>query len=133
VNYEEILVSASCATIPCVLFDHLLYALQKWQRTRMGVYSPEGFGPIGRTMMSLVFDFFACVVVAYIYPVVGHHETDAFLVGACLWLTVTIPVLFTSRYVEESQKQFLAGRILGWLVKTIIASTSAALLITIGS
>jgi len=133
VNYEEILLSASCAAIPCVLFDHLLFALQKWQRARMGVYSPEGFGAFGRTMMSLVLDLFACAVVAFIYPVVGHRETDAYLVGACLWLTVTIPVLFTSRYVEESQKQFLAGRILGWLVKTIIASTSAAILITIGS
>jgi hypothetical protein len=43
---------------------------------------------------------------------------------------VSIPALLTSRYVEDSQKQFLAGRILGWLAKTAIAAVAAAYFVT---
>jgi hypothetical protein len=50
-----------------------------------------------------------------------------------MWLMVSVPALFTSRYVDESQRQFLAGRILGWLAKTAMAATAAAYFITFPS
>jgi hypothetical protein len=131
VNYDEILLSALCATVPCVLFDHLLYGIQQWQRRRIGFLSPGGFGPVGRTVVYVLTNFLAAALISFIYLVVGHRESDAFLIGAFLWLTVTVPILFTSRYIEETQRQFLAGRILGWLVKTAIASATAASLITL--
>jgi len=67
---------------------------------------------------------------SYVYRVVGHDPQDAFLVAASMWLMVSVPVLFTSRYVDESQKQFLAGRILGWLAKTAMAAAAAAYFVT---
>ena len=60
----------------------------------------------------------------------ASRSQDAFLVGALMWLMVSVPALFTSRYVDESQRQLLAGRILGWLAKTAIAATAAAYFIT---
>jgi hypothetical protein len=50
-----------------------------------------------------------------------------------MWLMVSVPALFTSRYVDESQRQFFAGRILGWLAKTAIAAAAAAHFITFPS
>lgn len=129
---DEILLAAAVATVPCVLFDHLLYSIQNWQRKRAGVVMTGGFGAFGRTVISIVLNFFLCGVVAYVYRSVGHEPQDAFLVGACLWLIVSVPVLFTSRYVDETQRQYFAGRILGWLAKTAIASACAAYFVTFG-
>jgi hypothetical protein len=133
VDSDEILLSAAAATIPCVLFDHLLYAIQNWQRKRSGVVISGGFGPFGRTLVSLFLNFFICGLITYVYRTVGHEPQDAFLVGASMWLMVSVPVLFTSRYVDDSQKQFLAGRILGWLAKTAIAAAVAAYFVTFPS
>jgi len=133
VDTDELLLSAAAAAIPCVLFDQILYAIQKWQRTRAGVIAEPGFGPFGRTLISLFVNFGLCGVIAYLYRSIGHEVQDAFLIGATLWLIVAVPVLFTSRYVDETQKPVLASRILGWLVKTLFASTSAAYFITFGS
>ena len=129
---DELLIAAAVATLPCVLFDHLLYAIQNWQRKRAGVTQTGGFGAFGRTVISIFMNFGLCALVAYIYRSVGHEPQDAFLVGACMWLIVSIPVLFTSRYVDETQRQYFAGRVLGWLAKTAIASASAAFFITFG-
>jgi hypothetical protein len=126
VNSDEILLSAAVATFPCVLFDHLLFAIQNWQRKRSGAADSGGLGPFGRTVVSLFLNFAICALIAYVYTTVGHDPQDAFLVGALMWLMVSVPALFTSRFVEESQRQFLAGRILGWLAKTAIAAAAAA-------
>ena len=130
---DGILLSAALATIPCVLFDHLLYAIQNWQRKRSGAADPSGLGPFGRTVLSLFVNFAICAFIGYVYNTVGHDPQDAFLVGALMWLMVSVPALFTSRYVDESQRQILAGRILGWLAKTAIAATAAAYFITFPS
>jgi hypothetical protein len=130
VDPDEILLAAAAATLPCVIYDHLFYALQTWQRKRSGAVSTSGFGWFGRTVISLVLNFATSAFLAYVYRTVGHDPQDAFLVGASLWLMVSVPVLFTSRYVEESQRQFLAARILGWLAKTAIAAFSAAYFVT---
>jgi hypothetical protein len=71
-----------------------------------------------------------CALIPYVYRTVGHNPQDAYLFGALMWLMVSIPALLTSRYVEDSQKQFLAGRILGWLAKTAIAAVAAAYFVT---
>jgi len=130
---DEILIAAAVATLPCVLFDHLLYAIQNWQRKRSGVIQTGAFGPFGRTVISIFLNYAICGLVAYVYRIVGHEPQDAFLVGASMWLMVSVPVLFTSRYVDETQRQYFAGRILGWLAKTAIASASAAYFITFGA
>ena len=93
----------------------------------------SGFGPFGRTVISLLLNYAICGLITYIYRTVGHQPQDAFLVGASMWLMVSVPVLFTSRYVDESQKQFLAARILGWLAKTAIAAAAAAYFVTFPS
>lgn len=133
VNPDEILLSAAAATIPCVLFDHLLFAIQNWQRKRSGAADSTGLGPFGRTVVSIFLNFAICALITYAYTSVGHEPQDAFLVGALMWLMVSVPALFMSRYIEESQRQFLAGRILGWLAKTAIAATAAAYFITFHS
>lgn len=133
VDPDEILLSAAAATIPCVLFDHLLSAIQNWQRKRSGTVDSGGLGPLGRTVVSILINFAICGLLTYVYTTVGHEPQDAFLVGALMWLMVSVPALFTSRYVDESQRQFLAGRILGWLAKTAIAATAAAYFITFPS
>jgi hypothetical protein len=133
VDSDEILLSAAAAAIPCVLFDHLLFAIQNWQRKRSGTADSGGLGPFGRTVVSLLVNFALSGLIAYVYRTVGHDPQDAFLVGALIWLMVSVPALFTSRYVDDSQKQFLAVRILGWLAKTAIASAAAAYFITFTS
>ncbi len=133
VDPDQILLSAAVATIPCVLFDHLLNAIQNWQRKRSGVIQTGGFGWLGRTFMSTLLNYAVCAFMSYVYRIVGHEPQDAFLVAASMWLMVSVPVLFTSRYVDESQKQFLAGRILGWLAKTAMAATAAAYFVTFTS
>jgi hypothetical protein len=72
-------------------------------------------------------------MVASMYRLVGTAEQDAFLIGAVLWLMVAFPALLTSRFIDETQKRLLATRILGWLFKTAIAATCAALIMDIGS
>jgi hypothetical protein len=133
VDPDEILLSAAAATIPCVLFDYLLVSLQNWQRERSGTATSVGLGLLGRTLVSILVNFGMCLLITYVYTTVGHDPQDAFLVGALMWLMVSVPVLFTSRYVDESQRQFLAGRILGWLAKTAIAAAAAAYFITFRS
>jgi len=129
---DEILIAAAVATVPCVLFDHLLNAIQNWQRKRGGVTQTGGFGAFGRTVISIFMNYFLCGLVGYVYRTVGHEPQDAFLVGACMWLMVSVPVLLTSRYVDETQRQYFAGRVLGWLAKTAIAAASAAYFISFG-
>jgi len=129
---DEILLAAAVATLPCVLFDHLLYAIQNWQRRRSGALKTGGFGAFGRTVISLFINFAMAGLVAYIYRTVGHEPQDAYLVGASMWLIISVPVLFTSRYVDDSQRQYFAGRVLGWLAKTAIASACAAYFVTFG-
>jgi len=133
VDSDEILLSAAAATIPCMLFDYLLNAIQKWQQKRSGTVISSGFGAFGRTVISLFLNFALCALLTYIYRTVGHAPQDAFLVGACMWLIVAIPVLFTSRYIDDTQRQLLAGRVLVWLAKTAIAASVAAYFVTFSS
>ena len=130
---DELLIAMAVATIPCILFDHGVHAIQDWQRSRAGIVDPSGFGAFGRTLVSLVVNSLTSALVAYVYRIIGHAPQDAFLIGASMWLMVTVPVLFTSRYIDESQQRLLATRILGWLVKTAIAAGSAAVFVTMPS
>jgi len=130
VDSDDILLSAAVATVPCVLFDHLLYAILNWQRKRSGVTISSGFGFFGRTVISVLLNFAICGIITYVYRSIGHDPQDAFLVGACMWLMVSVPVLFTSRFVDESQRQMLAGRVLGLLAKSAIAAAAAAYFVT---
>jgi len=119
------------STLPCILFDHGVHAIQEWQRRRAGIVEVSGFGPLGRTVVSLAINGAASALIAFVYRSIGREQQDAFLIGASIWLMITVPVLFTSRYIDESQQKILATRILGWLFKTAIAAGSAAYFITI--
>ena len=129
---EELLTVMAATTFPCILFDHGVHAIQEWQRKRAGIIETSGFGPWGRTVISLMINALTSAFIAYVYRIIGREPQDAFLIGACIWLMVTVPVLFTSRYVDVSQQKLLATRILGWLFKTAIAAGCAAVFITLG-
>ena len=90
----------------------------------------QGFGWLARTIVSLVINAVTGAVVLGSYYVVGKEPRDAYLIGACLWLMVTVPVLVTSRFIDDQQKRLLSVRILGWLVKTSVSSVAAALFIS---
>ena len=130
---DEILLATAASTIPCILFDHAVHAVQEWQRSRAGVISPGGFGLVGRTLISLLLNLMTAALIASSYRIIGHTVQDAYMIGACLWLMITVPILFTSRWMDDSQKRILATRILGWLVKTAAASASAAYFVTLGT
>jgi peptidoglycan/LPS O-acetylase OafA/YrhL len=132
VNPEELLLAILATTFPCLLFDYLLQALQDWQRKRAGIVDATGFGLVSRTIISLIMNGIVGALIAYLYRLLGTEQQDAFTIGAILWLLVSIPVMLTSKFVDDGQKQVLASRILGWLVKVAIASTAAALIVTKG-
>jgi hypothetical protein len=126
---QAILYCGAAATIPCVIFDLIIDAIQSWQRKRAGVTDVATFGWFGRTLMSLVINALLCSGFAALYSVVGAGSGNSFLVGGFLWLMVSVPLLATSRYQDDIQKRVLATRILGWLFKTGAASASAAIFI----
>jgi hypothetical protein len=131
VDPDQLLTAMAVSTLPCILFDHGVHAIQEWQRRRAGIVEVSGFGPLGRTVVSLAINGAASALIAFVYRSIGREQQDAFLIGASIWLMITVPVLFTSRYIDESQQKILATRILGWLFKTAIAAGSAAYFITI--
>jgi hypothetical protein len=130
VDPEEFLSALAASTAVCILFDHIVHAIQEWQRSRFGMTGKQGFGWLGRTIVSLVINAVTGAVVLGSYYVVGKEPRDAYLIGACLWLMVTVPVLVTSRFIDDQQKRILSVRILGWLVKTSVSSVAAALFIS---
>lgn len=133
IDPEEIILVAGVSTLTCILVDHVIHAITTWQRKRAESVDTGGFGPLGRTILSFILNGLTAALIASLYRLVGKGQEDAFLVGAVLWLTVAFPALLMSRFVDETQKRLLATRILGWLVKTAIASTYAALIMERGS
>jgi peptidoglycan/LPS O-acetylase OafA/YrhL len=132
IHTGELLFAMVATAVPCLLFDYALFAIQRWQQKRFGASEPAGLGWIARTFVSLILNGFTGVLVAYLYRLIGTEEQDAFVIGASLWLMVSIPILFTSRFMEEGQKKVLASRILGWLLKVAIAATAAAFIVEKG-
>jgi len=126
---QSILYCAAAATIPCVIFDLIIDAIQSWQRKRAGVTDVATFGWFGRTMISLVINALLCTGFGYLYSVIGAGSGNSFLVGGFLWLMVAVPLLATRKYQDDTQKRVLTTRIFGWLFKTVAASTSAAIFI----
>jgi hypothetical protein len=133
VNAGELLLAVLATTFPCLIFDYLVQALQEWQRRRAGIVDSTGFGPIARAIISIVLNGITGALVAYFYRLVGEEVQDAFVIGAMLWLFVSIPVLLTYRFMEERQRQMLAVHILGWLLKVSIAAGAAALIVSKGA
>ncbi len=122
---EAILYSGAAATLPCVIFDLLIDAIQSWQRKRAGVTDIATFGWLARTFLSLLVNALLTTGFAYLYYAIGSGTGNAFLVGGFLWLMISVPLLATSRYQDDIQKRVLATRILGWLFKTAAAAGSA--------
>jgi len=133
VNVEELLLAVLATTLPCLVFDYVVQALQEWQRRRAGVVDSSGLGPVTRLAISIVLNGMTGALVAYVYRLVGQDLQDAFVIGAMLWLFVSIPVLLTYRFMEERQRQMLAIHILGWLLKVSIAAGAAFLIVSKGA
>jgi hypothetical protein len=129
----EIAIVAGTSTLTCVILDYGIHAIVTWQRRRAESIEAVGLGIVGRTILSFLLNGVTGTMVASMYRLVGTSEQDAFLIGAVLWLMVAFPALLTSRFVDETQKRLLATRVLGWLFKTAIAATCAALIMEIGS
>jgi len=123
---EAILYSGAAATLPCVVFDLVIDAIQSWQRKRAGVTDIKTFGWFVRLLLSVIVNVILGTGFAYLYYLIGAGTGNAYLVGAVLWLTIAIPLLATSRYQDDVQKKILATRILGWLFKTAAAAVSAS-------
>lgn len=126
---QSILYSGAAATIPCVIFDLIIDAIQSWQRKRAGVTDVATFGWFGRTVISLIINAMLCTGFATLYSLIAAGSGNSFLVGGFLWLMVAVPLIATSRYQDDIQKRVLATRILGWLFKTGAASASTAIFI----
>ncbi len=122
---DAILYSGAAATLPCVVFDLVIDAIQSWQRKRAGVTDIATFGWFARTLLSLVVNALLTTGFAYLYVVIGAGTGNAFLVGGFLWLLISVPFLAMSRYQDDIQKRVLATRILGWLFKTAAAAGAA--------
>jgi hypothetical protein len=128
---EEIVVASSVATATCIVLDFIFLAVKRWQQAREGLSDDSSLGHVARFFLGIVVNLPICAGIAHLYRVMGNDIQDAFLIGAVLWLFVAIPLLMTSRYMEDEQKKFLSIRILGWLLKTSAAATSASYFITL--
>lgn len=126
VDIEANLIAAGVGTIPCVIFDLVIQAVQRWQRDRLGITEASTLGPFGKVMVSLLFNFLFCAAFMFAYSVIAAGSGNAFLVGGIIWLMIAIPLLLTSKYLDDLQKQMFATRILGWLFKTGSAAASAS-------
>ncbi len=124
-DHEPLLYAGGAATIPCIVFDLVIDAIQKWQRSRAGITDVKTFGWFVRLLLSLVVNAILCTGFAYLYFAIGAGTGNSFLVGGVLWLMVSIPLLATGKYQDDIQRQVLAVRILGWLFKIGAAAASA--------
>jgi hypothetical protein len=128
---EEIVLASSVATAACIVLDFTFIALKRWQRKREGLSDDDSLGHVARFFVAIVVNLPICAGIAHLYRIMGNNVQDAYLIGAVLWLFVAIPLLMTSRYMEDEHKKFLSIRILGWLLKTAAAATAAAYFITL--
>src|SRR5512141_939290 len=106
-DHEPLLYAGAAATIPCVMFDLIVDAIQKWQRNRAGVTDVQTFGWFVRLLISLFVNAILCTGFAYLYYAIGAGTGNSFLVGSVLWLIVTIPLLATGKYQDDVQKRVL--------------------------
>jgi hypothetical protein len=113
---------ASAAATGAGLFSDLtVHGIQQWQRRRAGI-PEETLGVLGRIPLSLVLNFVIAFLFAYVYSAVGAGSGRAYLAGAVVWLIIVIPVLASSRYMDDNMKRILTTRIFGWLFKVAAAS-----------
>ena len=122
---EILWITAAAATIPCVMLDVGVRAIQQLQRRSAGVASDPSLGPVGRFLLSLVVNFLLCLGLAWLYHTLWAGSGRAFLYGGVLWLFLALPVLIMLNHTDDVQKRTLITWLLGWLFK--LGATSAAL------
>lgn len=126
---DSIWYATALATAVAFVSDLLVYAIQQVQRERGGL-PLETTGIFWRSLLSLIFNFAVIFLFAYTYHAVALGSGRVFLAGGALWLSVVIPVLMASHYVDDRKKAVLTTRIFGWLFKT--AATCMAINYFIG-
>ena len=127
---EILWITAAAATIPAVMLDVGVRAIQQLQRRSAGVADDPSIGPVARFLLSLILNFAVCFGVAWLYQTLWPGSGRALVYGGVLWLLLAIPVLFMVNYVDEVQKKTLITWLLGWLFK--VGATAASLAYFIG-
>ena len=122
---EILWITAAAATIPGVMLDVGVRAIQQFQRRSAGVVSDPSIGPVARFLLSLILNFAVCLALAWLYQTLWAGSGRALVYGGVLWLLLAIPVLFMVNYVDDVQKKTLITWLLGWLFK--VGATSASL------
>jgi hypothetical protein len=107
-----------------LIIDLTEHGIQQWQRSRAGI-PLETLGVLGRIPLSLLTNFVAFFLFLYTYNAVAAGSGRAYLAGALVWLTITIPVLASSGHVDGGSKGLLTTRVFGWLLKAAAVSTAA--------
>ena len=127
---EVLWVTAAAATIPSVMLDLGVRAVQQFQRRSAGIPSEPSLGPVTRFLLSLALNFVVCFGLGWLYQSLWAGSGRAFLYGGVLWLFLGLPVLFLLNYMDDIQKKTLITWLLGWLFK--LGATSGAIAYFIG-
>jgi hypothetical protein len=120
---EAVWQATATALAAGLAIDLSVHGIQQWQRSKAGI-PLETFGIIGRIPLSLLLNSVAFFLFLYTYNAVAAGSGRAFLAGALVWLTITIPVLASSSHVDGANRGILITRVFGWLLKA--AAVSAA-------
>lgn len=116
--------ATGAATAVGLVIDLTVHGIQQWQRSRAGIPLEE-FGIIGRVSLSVLVNSVAFFLFLYTYNSVAAGSGRAFLAGALVWLTITIPVLASSGHAEGGNRGILITRVFGWLLKAATGSAAA--------
>lgn len=118
--------AVSAATIPCVILDLGVRAVQARQRRQAGIPAEAVQGTFVGFLVVLVWNAALVTGFVFLYATLWAGSGRAFVYGGTLWLFVAIPLVLMSKYMDEIQKKVIATRILGWLFKLGAASTAVA-------
>jgi hypothetical protein len=115
--------ATAASTVVCLISDLVVFGIQQRQRERLGVMV-ENLGLVWRILLSILFNAVFTFLFAYVYHAVALGSGRAYFVGGLVWLSVVIPTLMTSRHLNENQRSVLTTRMLGWFIKSVIASVA---------
>ncbi len=120
---ESVWYACGSATVVCLFSDLVVYAVQQAQREKFGILV-ESLGVVWRFLLSLIFNFVATFLFAYVYHAVALGSGRAYYAGGIIWLSFVIPTLMTAHHMDDRQRAVLITRMLGWLFKTAVTSVA---------
>jgi hypothetical protein len=126
---DSIWYAAGASTAIGLLSDLTVHGIQQWQRRKAGL-PRESLGPLGQISLSFLMNATFSFLFTYVYHAVAAGSGRAYLAGAVVWLIVVIPILASSRFMEDRMRGLLTTRIFGWLFKVAAAATAVNHFIT---